>query len=57
MHIYYGAKLIEHMDIKWVDDEEIDTLKWLPADIGVLPKVKKTFVVYADKVRGFETFF
>ncbi|QPK93771.1 (deoxy)nucleoside triphosphate pyrophosphohydrolase [Actinomyces sp. zg-332] len=35
-------KLIEHLDFKWLSVDEIDDIKWLPADIAILPKIKES---------------
>ncbi len=34
-------KLLEHEDATWVDKNTIDTLAWLPADIGIIPDIKR----------------
>ena len=33
--------LIEHKDAKWLSMDELDTVQWLPADIGILDKIKR----------------
>ena len=33
--------LNEHMDSAWLTKETLDSVKWLPADIGVLEKIRE----------------
>lgn len=33
--------LKEHEDAKWLDKESLDSVNWLPADWGLIEKVKK----------------
>ncbi len=33
--------LLEHEDARWVTKEEIDSVAWLPADLEVIPEIKK----------------
>ena len=46
MHLYVcqflqAPKLLEHKAIGWFDAQEIKTLKWIPADISLIPKIEK----------------
>lgn len=34
-------KLLEHEDAKWITHSEIDSVDWLPADRGILLKIKE----------------
>lgn len=34
-------KLLEHEDAKWITPSEIDSVDWLPADRGILLKIKE----------------
>ena len=34
-------KLLEHEDAKWITRSEIDSVDWLPADRGILLKIKE----------------
>ncbi|MFT4185971.1 MAG: (deoxy)nucleoside triphosphate pyrophosphohydrolase [Micrococcaceae bacterium] len=34
-------ELLEHKDAKWVDEANIDSLDWLPADIPIIKEIKK----------------
>lgn len=33
--------LLEHEDARWLTMDELDTVKWLPADVEVVEKLKK----------------
>lgn len=33
--------LIEHEDARWLGKDELDSVKWLPADLEILPIIKK----------------
>lgn len=33
--------LKEHQDAKWLDKEELDSVAWLPADLGIIETLKK----------------
>ena len=33
--------LKEHEDAKWLEKEQLDSVEWLPADEGVVEKLKK----------------
>ena len=35
------VQLNEHMDSAWLTKETLDSVKWLPADIGVLEKIRQ----------------
>ena len=35
------VQLNEHMDSAWLTKETLDSVKWLPADIGVLEKIRE----------------
>lgn len=37
----YNITLLEHKAAKWLTKEELDTVDWLPADWGVVEKLKK----------------
>ena len=47
MHCYWcslvseGLHLNEHEAAKWLSIEQIDSVKWLPADIEVVKKIKE----------------
>ena len=42
-HVVNGQlKLLEHEDSKWISINEIDGVDWLPADILVVEKIKKS---------------
>lgn len=42
-HVVNGQlKLLEHEDSKWISINEIDGVDWLPADILVVEKMKKS---------------
>lgn len=34
-------KLLEHESARWVDGNEVEKLAWLPADIEMIPELKK----------------
>ncbi len=34
-------KLIEHQDARWLEGEELDSVEWLPADLGLIAKLKE----------------
>ena len=36
-----SVQLNEHMDSAWLTKETLDSVKWLPADIGVLEKIRE----------------
>ena len=40
--------LLEHEAAKWLTSDELDNLKWLPADIEVAQLVKKYISNHAD---------
>jgi 8-oxo-dGTP diphosphatase len=41
-HVVSGQlKLLEHADAVWLDASGLDNVKWLPADLEVLPKIKQ----------------
>ena len=50
MHCYFciitSGKLIlkEHKAAKWLRKEELDSLKWLPADFGLIKKIKNVLL-------------
>lgn len=31
--------LLEHEDARWLDKNSVNTVKWLPADIGIIPQI------------------
>ena len=33
-------ELLEHEAAKWLDKESLDTVDWLPADLGLVDKLK-----------------
>ncbi len=33
--------LLEHEDAKWLSAEELDSVNWLPADLGLLLKIRE----------------
>ena len=35
--------LKEHEDARWLKEEELDTVDWLPADVGLINKLKCAF--------------
>ena len=37
-----NLELLEHQDAKWVSKSTIDTLDWLPADFGLVEKLKQS---------------
>ena len=37
-----NLELLEHQDAKWVSKSTIDTLDWLPADFGLIEKLKQS---------------
>lgn len=47
MHVYISEiengkpTLTEHSDYKWVSKEELDSVYWIPADVDIIPKLKK----------------
>lgn len=42
-HIITGKlTLIEHKAARWLSPEEINSVKWLPADVDILPTIVKT---------------
>lgn len=46
MHCYLCSllsemKLIEHEDARWLSKEELESVKWLPADMDVIQKLKE----------------
>ena len=34
-------ELLEHKDAKWLNRSELDTVKWLPADLSLIEMLKK----------------
>ncbi len=41
-HVVSGQlELLEHADAVWLDASGLDNVKWLPADLEVLPKIKQ----------------
>ena len=36
-----GFTLMEHDAAKWLNREELDTVDWFPADVGVVEKIKQ----------------
>ena len=47
MHCYLCSllsemTLLEHEDARWLSNEELDSVKWLPADEDVIQKLKKS---------------
>lgn len=48
MHAYYCTllegflKSNEHIETKWVEKEELDSLDWAPADFPIIMKLKET---------------
>jgi len=34
--------LVEHLNARWLGPDELDTVRWLPADVGVLDAVRRT---------------
>ena len=47
MHCYFCSvlsgeiKLVEATDARWLKKEELNTVKWLPADISLIEELKK----------------
>lgn len=37
------VKLLEHEASKWLTIEELDSIQWLPADIEVVEKIKRSY--------------
>ena len=35
-------KLLEHNDARWLSKDELDSVNWIPADIGVVNYLKET---------------
>lgn len=35
--------LLEHEAAKWLDKEELYSVKWLPADLRILPEIEKSW--------------
>lgn len=35
-------ELLEHKDAKWLNRSELDTVKWLPADLSLIEMLKKS---------------
>ena len=35
-------ELLEHKDAKWLSRNELDTVKWLPADLSLIEMLKKS---------------
>lgn len=35
--------LLEHEDARWLALDELDSVGWLPADLGILPLIKERF--------------
>ena len=33
--------LKEHQDAKWLKQDELDSVAWLPADLGLIEKIKE----------------
>lgn len=44
-HLESGITLLEHRAAKWVSEDDIDTLEWLPADIEVVDAIKQSGVL------------
>lgn len=46
MHCYLSTvlsgelSLLEHVDARWLTMAELGSVKWLPADVGILPLIK-----------------
>lgn len=41
-HVVSGQlELLEHADAVWLDAAGLDNVRWLPADLEVLPKIKQ----------------
>jgi 8-oxo-dGTP diphosphatase len=36
-----GIKLLEHESAKWLDRDELDSVRWLPSDITVIDELRK----------------
>ena len=51
MHCYFCTiiggqlSLLEHEDARWLGIDELDSVKWLPADVEVVNALKKDFLV------------
>ena len=49
MHCFFcsilngNLTLLEHEAMRWLSISELNSVNWLPADIEVLEKIKKTF--------------
>lgn len=47
MHCYFcelsnsNIELLEHSEMKWITDKDMDNLDWLPADVEVVEMVKQ----------------
>ena len=47
MHCYWcrlasgTLHLLEHEDARWLDAPQLDSVKWLPADLDILPQIKQ----------------
>ena len=40
--------LVEHLNARWLDPDELDTVRWLPADAEVLDRVRDSMVMASD---------
>jgi len=38
-------ELVDHMAARWLDRKNIDTVEWLPADIGIVEKLKNSVLM------------
>ena len=38
-------ELVDHMAARWLDRKSIDTVEWLPADIGIVEKLKNSVLM------------
>lgn len=60
MHCYLCSvingqlSLLEHEDARWLTMDELDSVKWLPADVEVVNKIQRTMQTGLDN--GFTSF-
>lgn len=45
-----GLVLKEHEAARWLDRETVDSVQWLPADVGLIEKLKKSTQVWRQAV-------
>jgi 8-oxo-dGTP diphosphatase len=37
-------QLVDHMAARWLDKNNLDTVEWLPADVGIVEKLKSSIL-------------